>query len=461
MIQKRRKYWLLSMSLIMALLLIGCQQEETQPKETVDDDSQMYGVIEEALPDYHLTECWLEEDYPRVYESDGQYGFKDKNGEILVPAEYDGAREFYRGYGELYQDETAVDGTSNRHWFHVSPTGKVMQFDYVQGFFGDKDLTVSIAKKDNKYGVVNTEFDFLIPLEYDFLTLAYDYEQELWASYGKKDNQWVQFDLRKGLLRRFEPYEERRAADYSEVIDLSQYRLTIVDNNVIVDGILDRLGSYFPLNLLDGREFDIYENGKDVQTKTAVLTEGAYEGELMVVFDESPEKWHNDYFAVFHGANPFPRPVTTDNNLERYETVVQDFLTNRQIENSPYKIMTVLTGDFRDDGKTGVVFSVADSLLDEENSFREQVDKEFWPPEKFAEERSGVFTAVIYLPDDNDLTHYEVLREAVYQEAKITNWVYYDVLNVAQLYDDSVYEVIITRLGYEFLDMAIAELPTK
>lgn len=448
---------LLSLTLLLAALFLTSCQEASPASSAPPEKEHLYGVIETSLPGYHLLPLGDVKDYPHIFETNGRYGFTDKCGQILVPAEYDGAQSFDQGYGQLYQDTLAADGTAKRQWYIVSPTGQIFIYDYVRGFYPEYDPAVSLARREGRYGLLNTALEPIIPFEYDLLTAEYDTEQSSWASYGLKDQMWVRFDLQKGTAIRYEPYDPSRKTLYTDTIDISQYPV-IVDGTLVVNGCSDRLGSRFPLALLDGLTFDIYQNLTLSSTQPLKLTEGLYEGELQFMPQNDPAA-AGHYFAIPQGETIFPRPVTRDEDHAPYVPAVKAFLLENAIENTPYVINTVLTGDFLGNGQTGAIVAAADSPLpDEDQVYRDQVERDYWPREKFIEAHQGVFTSVLYFPDCRDLTHYEVLRSTICQESDIVKWVYDDVLAACQLYGDAPYQVILFRQGYEFVDAAVIDL---
>lgn len=443
--------------LLAVLFLVGCQDAPpAAPAPT--ENAQLYGVIETALPDYQVLPLADDAKLPQIFEANGRYGFTDQNGQILVPAQYDGARPFAQGYGQLYADTPATDGTTQRQWYTVSPAGQLFTYDYVRGFYPGYDPAVSTACRDGRYGLLNTALEPIIPLEYACLTAEYDTELSAWASYGLKDQTWVRFDLQKGAVLRYEPYEASRQTLYTDTIDISQYPLAIVDGVLVTNGRSDRLGSRFPLALLDGVTFAIYQNLTLSSTEPLKLTEGLFEGELQFTPQNTPAP-AGHYFAVPQGEPIFPRPVVRAEDHAPYAPAVEAFLLENAIENTPYVITTVLTGDFLDNGQTGAIVSVADSPLPgAPQPYREQVERDYWPSEKFIAAHQGIFTAVLYFPDCRDLTRYEVLRSAICQESDVVKWVHDDVLAACQLYGDAAYEVILFRQGYEFTDAAIIDL---
>lgn len=451
------KILLIPLLLAAALYLTSCREAPPAAPAAAKNE-QIYGVIETALPDYHLPPLVAADDQPQIFEADGHYGFQDKDGQILVPARYDGARSFDQGYGQLYQNTLAADGTTVKQWYVVSPTGQVAVYDQIRGFFQEHTPAVSAACQNGRWGLLNTEFEPIIPFEYDLLTAEYDASQSAWVSYGQKDQAWVRFDLQKGTVLRYEPYDPSRKALYTDVLDISQYPLAIVDGVLVVNGQSDFLGSRFPLILLDGLTFDLYQDLALASTQPLKLTAGLYEGEWQFTPQEAPAA-ASHYFAVPHGDDVFPRPVTRDEDHAQYAPAVEAFLRDNAIENTPYVISTVLTGDFLDNGQTGAIVAAADSPLNSEaQPYRDQIQRDYWPPEKFAEERQGIFTAVLYFPDCRDLTRYEVLRSTICQESDIVHWVYDEVIAAAQLYGDAAYEVILYRDGYEFTDTVILDL---
>lgn len=142
----------------------------------------------------------------------------------------------------------------------------------------------------------------------------------------------------------------------------------------------DFLGSRFPLILLDGLTFDLYQDLALASTQPLKLTAGLYEGEWQ--FTASRSACAASHILPFPMEMMFsPAPVTRDEDHAQYAPAVEAFLRDNAIENTPYVISTVLTGDFLDNGQTGAIVAAADSPLNSEaQPYRDQIQRDYWPP---------------------------------------------------------------------------------
>lgn len=155
--------------------------------EIIDYDGTLFGVIVKPIENFKVLP--LPETVPYVYEENGLFGYKNPDGSVLIPAEYNVAQDFYMGFGSVRKD-TTVNGEPNYEWFEVTSKGKIFDVDsytYMEG------IGLWVAVKDGKHGVINAEGEEIIPLEYDFHALAYD--ESFYT--GFKDGSAFSFDLKK------------------------------------------------------------------------------------------------------------------------------------------------------------------------------------------------------------------------------------------------------------------------
>lgn len=99
---------------------------------------------------------------------DGRYGFKEEDGQVVIPPIYDGAREFSEG---LAQVEMVQDGV--RRIAFIDPDGRVVvpfYYNYAMSFRGGL-AAVCLGEHwvRGKFGCIDHEGREVIPVRYDYL----------------------------------------------------------------------------------------------------------------------------------------------------------------------------------------------------------------------------------------------------------------------------------------------------
>lgn len=100
------------------------------------------------------------------YESDlayffdnGKYGFKNKKGEIIIPAKFDRVNDF--------RESDLVAVKINEKWGFIDKAGSVIiepQFDAVRGFHNSNLAAVGIYEGSWKWGSINKKGQLIIPM---------------------------------------------------------------------------------------------------------------------------------------------------------------------------------------------------------------------------------------------------------------------------------------------------------
>lgn len=406
-----------------------------------------FGVIATPMPEFEAPP--LPETVPVVFESGGKYGYMDSAGNVLLPAEYDFAEEFHNGVGRFRLD-SMENGEEQFQWFDLSPNGKVAVYDAVGAFYQSPWLAT--ATKDGKYGLVNTNFDEILPLEYDLITFTQ--EDTGITCYAIKGDSMVQIDLANKTIYSYEPYDDTKS-NYADVIDIADYNVAIINSMVTVKGKSDKIGSAIPFPILSMVEFDVYEETEKVFTGNGKVVDGSYEGTLLLHFDGF-DLGERDFFAVPSGQTVFPRPVTVQTDVAAYDETAKKFLADTNIENTPYTIGKVLTGDFLDSGETAALVQ-----LSETTAFRESIWKVSRSEDEYKQDKVAVFSAILLLPDATKPLEYQVVSQQMRQGEKAIMAGATYLKMAAQLQGDSLYEVLLDNVYYEWGDYSVISLENK
>lgn len=407
-----------------------------------------FGVIATPMPEFEAPP--LPETAPVVFESGGKFGYMDSAGNVLLPAEYDFAEEFYNGVGRFRLD-SMENGEEQFQWFSLSPNGKVAEYDAVGAFYQSPWLAT--ATKDGKYGLVNTNFDEILPLEYDLITFRQE-DTGITTCYAIKGDSMVQIDLANKTIYSYEPYDDTKS-NYADVIDIADYNVAIINSMVTVNGKSDRIGNAIPFPILNMVEFDVYEETEKVFTGNGKVVDGAYEGTLLLHFDGF-DLGERDFFAVPSGETVFPRPVTVQTDVAAYDETAKKFLADANIENTPYTIGKVLTGDFLDSGETSALVQ-----LSETTAFRESLWKVSRSEDEYKQDKVAVFSAILLLPDATKPLEYQVVSQQMWQEERAIMGGATYLKMAAQLQGDSLYEVLLQNVYYEGGDYSVISLENK
>lgn len=120
---------------------------------------KMWGFVDKTgkeivPPKYDFV--WAFQDGLGLVKQNDKYGFVDKAGELVIPIQYEDAHSFNGGFAVVKKG-----GEVN----FINKAGKV-PFDNVFALIDGK-AGLFIVKQNNKYGLLNTKGQFILPLEYD------------------------------------------------------------------------------------------------------------------------------------------------------------------------------------------------------------------------------------------------------------------------------------------------------
>ena len=143
--------------------LVGCiEYEETEYRRRGEIKKHYFidnnGVVKIDLTDRDYdNSSSFHNGYALVHNSKGYYGFIDKNGNEVIPLEYENATQCY---GDLF----AVK--KNGKWGYINSKNEVViPFEYDAAYGGEGGFVT--VGKDGKYGIVNYKNEIVVPLEYD------------------------------------------------------------------------------------------------------------------------------------------------------------------------------------------------------------------------------------------------------------------------------------------------------
>lgn len=451
--------------LLVALTVAGCgkftfNRESTPPTnaesagrepENQPASNMKFGVIATKMPDF--TAPAAPEKQPVVFQENGKYGYKDGNGNVLVPAKYDAANEFHRGLGAVRVD-TIENGEKKLQWYDVSATGKLAEYQNADTF--EEDMRFAIVAKDDKWGLANVDFKEILPNEYDYITRSPTMEPfGRPLHYALKDKQCFQLDLQNQQIYHYEPYIEENK-NYVDVVDASEYNLATINGEITVNGKADYSGEFVPLCILEQIKFDLYKEQKKIASEYGKVVLGGYENTFIVQFDSQKED-DGSYLAVPSGQTIYPRPIAEETDTAAYDRVAKQFVTDRGIKNTPYEIGTVITGDFFETGKTSALIAVSSAL-----DFREERQSDRWSMEQYRKADMAIFSAVLVLPDVKKPLKYLVVDSEIQQEEEAALFCkHLSLITAAQIYGDSTYEAVIENSYYESRDFSILPLYKK
>jgi hypothetical protein len=436
-----------------------------QDKPIVIDENSptLYGAIQTPFANFRLTEEVPMKDYPVQFSENGKIGFKDKDGNVIVEPLYDMAHEFWNGVGRVRIDNP--DGSFT--WKILDLQGNIYDYDEVYGFaYG-----LSLVKKGDKYGYINSDGELVVPLQYDELFTASIYPDEdsyqgYRSAYGLKDGKLVYLNLKEGYEETFEKYDPARKSEYKRYVDMKDYALAVVNDMLVVNGRSDPNGALFPLTILVGTDFELFKENESLGTFQAEFTRGNYEGEVFLYFPGysgvsehgtfSSADNPGEYCAVPSGLGMGYQELREINDPAPYLPTVKLYLQDKAAENAPVRIDRAIQGDFDGDGQQGVLLQINDT-------YRQRGDgvplpfKEQWTARKFAEDKTAFVNSILLIDNINRPLEYRIIKSNVWRH---TDWDYMteNIAYVANFDADDELELMIKNGYYEYLDYALVDL---
>lgn len=438
---------------MMAFALCSCGNEDANQK--TDNTMLAFGETRTYWEDFVLTGEIKDWDEPVVFEENGGWGFKNhKTGEVVVPPIYDNYDAFRYGIGR-------VRGTVNGEygWYDVDIHGNILDFDIVSNFWAG----TAIVRKDDKYGVINSESQLIVPLVYKEIFPAHGYDEETGkekrSTYAVRDGKWVRLDLTEGYEATYEPRVEGK--EYDAVYGLADYQILIVNDMLLVNGEAQTNEGDFPVCALEGVEFDCYGRDGKIGRYPCKLDAGLYEGEIMLrlVVGEGEEK--PDYFAVLASDLEPLKPIKTVADTSPFMPAVNQHLAASGIENTKIEVTKCLSGDFLGDGKTGVLLEIRDAYRNPEDYHMPGTElgkMESWTEKDFQREKIAFLNMILYFPDVENPAGAFALKSNLWQYSYDDHEMTEHIHFVADVDNDGAMEIIIANQYYEYLDYAVSDI---
>lgn len=224
-------------------------------------------------------------------------------------------------------------------------------------------------------------------------------------------------------------------------------------HSLTVNGEQDDYGEYMPLDILKYINWDVYSGKEKIYHGKASVMGGVYEGTLEFNFPLLSDD-NTVLFAVPDYVDPFSTKIDLDNDHDKYKAVIEQYLKDRNIENSPYVMDKAYAGDILNNGSKSAVITVSSTA-----EFREERWSESWSEEEYKENKAAIFSAVLLIPDCEKPHEYIVVDEAVRQDgghAPMCGSFY--IIDVADVLKQNGCELLLVNFGYESRNYAIFSL---
>lgn len=455
--QKRKWSFLRCGILIGMLAVILCACGKEVEPSAVDNQTLAFGETRTYWEDFVLTGEIKDWDQPVVFEENGGWGFKNnKTGEVVVPPIYDNYDAFHNGHGR-------VRGTVNGEygWYDVDIHGNILDFDIVSNFYAG----TAIVRKDNKYGVINSESQLIVPLVYDEIYPSYVYDEETdkekRSTYAVRDGKWVRLDLTEGYEAAYEMVSEGK--EYDATYALADYQILVVDDMLLVNGEARANGAGFPICALEGIEFDCYNQEGKIGRYPCKLKGGLYEGDIMISFEGDDYEQVEDpgYFAVLASDQAPLKPIQEITDTDQFMPAVNQYLVANGIENTKIEVTKCLSGDFLGDGKTGVLLEIRDAYRNPEDYHMPGTElgkMENWTEKDFQREKIAFLNMIFYFPDVENPEGAFALKANLWQYPYDDHEMTEHIDFVADVDGDGAMEIIIANQYYEYLDYAVSDI---
>ena len=448
---KRKNRWRsLALTALAGLLLVSlsaCGKEDDS--QNTDNTILAFGETRTYWEGFVLTGDIKDWDVPGPFEENGGWGFKNhKTGEVVVPPIYDNYDAFHNGYGR-------VRGTVNGEygWYDVDIHGNILDYDMVSSFHAG----TAIVRKDDKYGVINSESQLIVPLVYDEIYPSYVYEEgtggEKRCTYAVRDGKWYRLDLAEGYEATYESRVEGK--EYDAVYGLADYQILIVNDMLLINGEADVNGIDFPICALEGVEFDCYNQDGKLGRYPCKLSAGLYEGDIMIRLVEGEGEEKPEYFAVLASDMEPLKPIETVADTDRFMPAASAYLAANGIENTKIEVTKCLSGDFLGNGKIGVLLEIKDGYRDAETGLGEM---ENWKEKDFQREKIAFLNMILYFPDMENPEGVFALKANLWQYPDEDHEMTEHIDFVADVDGDGAMEIVIANQYYEYLDYAVSDI---
>jgi len=150
----------------------------------------------------HIWQPYEEEAAVEIYEENGLWGLKDKNGQVILHSQFE---EFY-GFGP---EDLAVVVKAGKYGY-VNKSGKiVIPLVWDDAYDFEYGSSLAIVKQNNTFGLIDIIGNTVVPTQYQEIE-ALDYSGYFTA---KKDGNWGVLDSNGGVAI---PFEYDEAFEYGE-----------------------------------------------------------------------------------------------------------------------------------------------------------------------------------------------------------------------------------------------------
>lgn len=143
-----------------------CTQNNNNQTSTIMKNFLLYGFLLTLI----LTGCQHEQNLPMEYKEglaiftdNGKYGYIDSVRKIIIPAQYDIAKDFHNGMAYV---------SKAKKWGYIDRTGREIipiRYDYIYGYVWDYGIPYAIVELQGKQGYINKAGKIILPIEYDYL----------------------------------------------------------------------------------------------------------------------------------------------------------------------------------------------------------------------------------------------------------------------------------------------------
>ena len=405
-------------NLIITLILIctiplctscAIKDNTTNPQTT----NTIYGMTSTPMQDFELVAAYNE--FPVMYEDAGKFGYKDKDGNIVIQAQFDKANEFNQNDKRPYTSAAYVNiinGEETYDWRNISPTGNITKYNYIDSFYSDNQLVTTAGTADLRYVLLNRNLEEVLLNDYELITMSTKDSGEIVTIYGIEDDEIVEFDLESKLII---SYEKAITGEiYDTTVDITDYDIAIINNQVFIDSKYDDDGATFPFGLIPTIEFDFYIDDGVTKNLKGSLKSTGYTNQLGLYFEgESGDYVSEDicYAVPSYKEIDMPtiNPEVSDSDREIINQVIEDYLVGNLALNTPYEIQDIIIMDFQNNSKQGALVVVRT------NENEQKIMEETSTEDQYNEAEVAILSAVLYIPDMLNSDKYEILDSSLYQ----------------------------------------------
>ncbi len=400
--------------------LEGDNTNDSENLENQDDkDAQTppltpeIGVVEIPIEPFAKLSFPEHEGY--AFEENGLFGFKDGYGNTIVEPRFTSANAYFRNALANARITTIVDGEEVHDSFYISPTGAVMQARYIARFseallLDGVETALFLCRQEDLWGVVNADFDIVIPIEYDFV--SYDHIEG--KTYGVKGGDVHLFDFHNMKIVSYSPYDDMKS-DYDRLLEMPEKLPFLIEENVVGGEPHE-----FALGLVPLNEHNLYYKNDYVTSAYPQIFDSAY-GNLVAGFDDYRYQKSEGLVAIPKELDGGAVIMHDETDFSSYGALVDQYIVDKGFSNTPYEIIEVKTGDMQGAGVPSALVSFATTY--------DEVSDEIDLNEVDLSETT-LFSVILFVPDVTNLTQYLPLLEYERFEERLLDTPNHYVLHV-------------------------------